>query len=425
MKLIHKIGTVGLCALILALPACDGGGEASKDKSKGGEKAAEDTAGKTPEVQQKPESIEDRVKKGVDRAIRYLRGAQDPKSGRVAFMAPYNVKMSHPGITAMALQVYLRSHRGYNMEDDPFVRNAAEWLASLQKEDGAIYERDSANYVTSVSLVALSEADEERFRPVIEKARDWMVRLQAREDTGYRPGDRFYGGVGYGGDERPDLSNHQFALEAATASKLPADHPFWKRSLKFLERNQNWSETNDQVFKDKEGNEVRPGNDGGAMYLPGDSKAGLEIKPDGTRVFRSYGSMSYALLKSYLFCKLDKRDSRVRAVRRWCIENFELDYHPGFQKGEQGNEQYQGLFYYYYSMARALSVFGERVLEKESGAKHDWAQELAEKLLSLQNPDDGSFVNGRSQRWQEGSGVLCTCYAALALEECLKMLNSK
>jgi len=133
--------------------------------------------------------------------------------------------------------------------------------------------------------------------------------------------------------------------------------------------------------------------------------------------------MSYALLKSYLFCKLDKRDSRVRAIRRWCIENFELEYHPGFLKGKKGNEQYQGLFYYYYSMARALAVFGDRVLEKEDGTRHDWPVELASKLLALQNQDDGSFVNSRSQRWQEGSGVLCTCYGTLALEECLKLIK--
>ena len=205
---------------------------------------------------------------------------------------------------------------------------------------------------------------------------------------------------------------------------LPPDHPFYVAAVKFLERCQNWSETNDQVWKDEEGNEVRPGNDGGAIYLPGESKAGIEVLPDGTRVFRSYGSMSYALLKSYIFCNLDRNDPRVKAVARWCASHFELDRHPGFVLGKNGNEPWSGLYYYYYSMARALGAFGQRSLEADDGTKHEWPVELAEKLISLQAPD-GSWVNERNGRWQEGSTVLCTAYAVLALEECWKELKRK
>jgi hypothetical protein len=63
---------------------------------------------------------------------------------------------------------------------------------------------------------------------------------------------------------------------------------------------------------------VGVGNDGGGFYSPGstagEAKAGFVTLPDGKKIRRSYGSMSYALLKSYAFCKIDRRDPRVRAL---------------------------------------------------------------------------------------------------------------
>lgn len=368
------------------------------------------------------EDLKKRLEKAVDRSLRFIRGYQDPKTGSLHFAKPFSERTRHPGFTALAVVAYANSHRKYRSDDGPFVRNALERLASLQKKDGSIFERDSANYVTSIALSAFASVGEERWQPVMEKARDFIVNLQAREDTGYRPGDKFYGGVGYGGDERPDLSNAQFAIEAVRAAGLPEDHPFYKRALKFLERSQNWSETNDQVWKDAEGNEVRPGNDGGAIYLPGESKAGVEVLADGRRVFRSYGSMSYALLKSYVFCGVDRNDPRVKAVRQWCADHFDVDVHPGFKVGGKGNEQYQGLYYYYMSMAKSLRAFGPAPLVDSEGTKHDWVTVLGEKLMSLQR-EDGSFLNEKNGRWQEASDVLCTCYGVIAMEEVLAAMN--
>ncbi|MEE9391443.1 MAG: prenyltransferase/squalene oxidase repeat-containing protein [Planctomycetota bacterium] len=368
--------------------------------------------------------IAKRSQDAIDRAIKYLRKHQDPKTGAVSVALPVMPQTRHPGVTAMAVLAYLNApHRSYNYKDDPFVRNALDWVASLQKDDGSIYESDSIGYVTSLAVAALVESGEASFAGRIEKARDFLLRLQANEESGYRPKDRFFGGVGYGGDERPDLSNTQFAVEAVRKAGLEPGHKFFKAAVTYLERCQNNSETNDQIWKDSEGNEVRPGNDGGAIYLPGESKAGIQVLPDGSRVFISYGSMSYALLKTYLFCDIDRRDPRVRAVAKWCVSNFDLDKHPGFSAGEKGTEQYQGLYYYYYSMAKALGVYGKDIIEDEAGVKRDWARELSEKLLSLQR-SDGSFVNDQNGRWREGYAVIATCYATIALEIALEALQN-
>ena len=71
--------------------------------------------------------------------------------------------------------------------------------------------------------------------------------------------DKYYGGIGYGGDERPDLANLQFAIEALKASGVSMDNPVWAKAIRFVERTQNRSESNDQSWvKD----------DGGFIYSP-------------------------------------------------------------------------------------------------------------------------------------------------------------
>jgi len=59
-------------------------------------------------------------------------------------------------------------------------------------------------------------------------------------------------------------------------------------------------------------------------------------------------------------------------------------------------------------MAKAFAAYGARRI-----GEHDWAQELADKLVALQQPD-GSWVN-KADRWQESAPVLTTGYALTAL----------
>ena len=68
------------------------------------------------------------------------------------------------------------------------------------------------------------------------------------------------------------------------------------------------------------GTDVRSGDDGGSGYAPGESKAGFLELGDGTKIPRSYGSMTYALLKGYLFAGLPKDDPRVEAAWKWLDE---------------------------------------------------------------------------------------------------------
>lgn len=227
------------------------------------------------------------VQTAMDRGVRFLRHTQNAEG-----------HWGDPGITALILTAFFRSHRKYGPEDGPWVRNPVAFLVSCQKPDGGIYIDQLANYVTCVALMALNSHAEvaKNHRDVIEKAKNFVIQLQCDEGEGYNPkDDKFYGGFGYGSSERPDLSNTHFALETLREAGVPADHPVFQKALVFLQRCQNRSETNEQTWA---------GNDGGFVYFPGQSFAGKEDTGDGKTKLRSYGSMTYAGIKSYIYASL-------------------------------------------------------------------------------------------------------------------------
>ena len=319
------------------------------------------------------------------------------------------------GLTAMALEGLQCTPEPRPEKIQKAVDGALAWLVSLQKPDGAIHDGQLANYCTSAAIMALARAHKPEYKPVIEKARDFLTRLQNDEAEGFSPDHPFYGGNSYGDEQRPDLSNVQMALEALAASGLEKDNAAYKRALLFLQRCQNRSESNDIKIEDG-GKVVVSGDDGGSAYAPGMSKAGFIELSDGRKVPRSYGSMSYALLKSYIFCGVPKDDPRMQALVAWLQKNYTLDINPGFVASKDPTEPYQGLYYYLHTMAKALSLYGEEEIVDAGGRKNPWRKQLSGRLVSMQNKADGSWSNQNSPRWYEGNPVLATSYALMALD---------
>ena len=135
-----------------------------------------------------------------------------------------------------------------------------------------------------------------------------------------------------------------------------------------------------------------------------------EIEVDGRKELRCYGSMTYAGFKSMLYAGLAHDDPRVQAALAWIGRFWTLDHNPNMPE----KQSHQGLYYYYHVFGRAMAAWGEPVVEDAQGRKHNWRQELVEKLAQLQRPD-GSWLND-ADRWYEGAPALTTAYAMLALE---------
>ncbi len=339
----------------------------------------------------------------VDRALTFLAAAQREDGGWELF------GRTDPAITALIAKCFVQSAK--HGPEHRISRRALAFVLTFQQDDGGIYVKDAGlpNYYTSVAVMALAAAGDERYAAAVKRARDFLIELQWDEQEGHKPQSAWYGGAGYGPHKRPDLSNTQMMLEALKQSGLPAAHPSYRKALAFISRCQMSSHTNDQVF-------ARGANDGGFIYTPaggGESKAGT-VLTDGRPRLRSYGSMTYAGFKSMLYAEVKRDDPRVRQAYDWIRKHYTLEHNPNMPEARS----HEGLYYYYHVFARALAAWGEDSIVDARGTAHNWRADLCRKLLTTQS-SDGSWVN-QADRWYESNPYLVTAYAVLALQTALR-----
>jgi squalene-hopene/tetraprenyl-beta-curcumene cyclase len=319
------------------------------------------------------------------------------------------------GISALGLTALASKPAKERSESEQKTLEAGiKWLKGQQREDGSFSEF-TANYVTSAAVMAIHAADLPNSEKAMKGAQRYLLAIQNIEARGYQPSDRDYGSIGYGGDRRGDMSNTQFALEALRLTGLDSSDEAFKKALVYLRRSQNLpgpgSYKGPFRTEDGERKTVRAGDDGGSQYYPGVSYAGYDETADGEIIPRSYGSMTYALLKCYILAGLPKDDPRLQAALKWTERNFTLEVNPGVKPGMPEKTQYQGLFYYYLTMARAY-YFGE--IDKVGDKS--WRSKLRAKLKEEQHKD-GFWVNAKNGRWYEQSPIVCTAYSLIALRQ--------
>jgi squalene-hopene/tetraprenyl-beta-curcumene cyclase len=229
-----------------------------------------------------------------------------------------------------------------------------------------------------------------------------VKRLQWDDGEGRGMADPAYGGAGYGKKSRPDLSNTQFMVEALRTIGTSENDPAIQRALAFVSRTQNLPGPHNPLpFPEKN-------PDGGFYYTPaegGESQAGTT--PEGG--LRSYGSMTYAGLKSMVYAGLTKDDPRVKAAIAWLGKHYTFAENPGMGDA--------GLYYYFHTAAKSLDVLGADTFTDAQGREHDWRDELSTAIMARQR-EDGSWKNA-NERWMEGETDLATSYALLALSACL------
>jgi squalene-hopene/tetraprenyl-beta-curcumene cyclase len=329
----------------------------------------------------------------VDRAIDFLQKAQAADGSYAA--------ASGPGVTAVVTVALLRSGR---TPDDPLVAKSLKYLEGFVQDDGAVSLKQSMfrNYETALGLMCFAEANRDhRYDRLVREAEKFLKVNQWAEAQGQDKSSPAYGGAGYGRHMRPDLSNTSFLVDALHAAGAGANDEALQKALIFVSRCQNLeSEHNTLPWAAKN-------PDGGFYYTAaagGESPAGKTA--DGG--LRSYGSMTYAGLRSMIFAGVGRDDPRVKAATRWIEEHYDLSSNPGMGPS--------GLYYYYQTFAKALGATGRDELVDAAGKRHDWRRDLTAELVKRQRPD-GSWVN-RDSRWMEGEPTLVTGYVLLALSYC-------
>lgn len=301
------------------------------------------------------------------------------------------------GVTALVAFAMLNGGRE---TDHPVVSKALARVLAEAKEDGAFSEGTYVHYYTSVAVMALSAGGQVEDEALVRAGVDMLVREQCDGDEeGFE--EWWRGGIGYGGDGRPDMSNTQFALMALSAAEeaypsvdVPTDT--WQQALTFLHRCQNLPDVNDLDWDDD--NADPNFGDGGFIYFPGRSNVGGLV---------SYGSMTAAGLWSLMAAGETTEDTASAAALTWLGENFDVTDNPGFS----------GSAYYYYTwaLARALRTAGAPALVSPDGDMLAWAVELGDEMLDRQSID-GAWRNEESSAYWEGDPVVATCFALLGVE---------
>jgi squalene-hopene/tetraprenyl-beta-curcumene cyclase len=355
----------------------------------------------SPNMQAADESLRHEVQLAIDRGLSFLK-AQQHTNGSWSLA-------EHPALTALALSAFMNEPSGhYRKAPAEFLRRGYAHLLQQAQPDGGIYAKSLQSYNTSLAVMALLAARDPAHEPVIRRARKFIAGQQNDFNERGRLDAPTDGGVGYGNSTpHADLSNTLLALEALRYSRRGEGHQpdgdgfNWDAAIDFIQRCQNLPSHNREPWASDDA-----GNKGGFVYFPGNSKAGETNLPNGRVALRSYGSMTYAGLLSFLYADVKRDDPRVVAAQDWLRRNYTLDENPGMGA--------EGRFYYFHTMAKTLGALGIRELPLADGTVVNWRSALAKKLFDLQSAD-GSWTNPGSGRWMEKDPVLVTSYAVLSL----------
>ncbi len=314
------------------------------------------------------------------------------------------------GATGLILTGLLQS--GKVGSDDAMVEKGLKYIESLvnprEKHIAGQNPRvQLKNYVTCINVLALVSAKRESYKAVVADASKFLRGLQWDEGEGKDKEDDFFGGAGYDSKSRPDLSNTQFFLDALKAAGIPKDDPAYQKAAIFVSRCQNLKgEGNDQKWADKI-------NDGSFIYsAAGGGQTKTQDKANDDGGLPGYGSMTYAGIKSLIYCGVDKKDARIQKALEWIQKNYSVDANPGMPK-ERGD---WGLYYYYHTMAKCLATLEMDKIKDAAGKEHDWRADLTAALAKRQK-EDGSW-RSENPRWMEGDPLIVTGYALMALSHC-------
>jgi squalene-hopene/tetraprenyl-beta-curcumene cyclase len=335
----------------------------------------------------------EKYEKAVSKAVQYFETAQGEDG---SFSSQAGI-----GPTALATLAILRTGRSV---DTPVAAKALDYLETFVRSDGGIYPQGSrlANYETCIGLMVFQEANKDgRYDKIVNRAEAFIRKGQWGASGKKDKSDVYYGGAGYAGSSRPDLSNTSFLVDSLKSMGADSNDAALQRALVFVSRCQNLeTEHNTTPFAAKV-------NDGGFYYTCAiDQQDATRENPDGA--LRSYGAMTYSGLKSMIYAGVSEDDPRVKAAVTWIAKNYSLQSNPGMGDA--------GLYYYYHTFSKALDALGAETIDDADGRRHNWRAELVDELASRQQ-ENGSWVNS-NRRWLESDPNLATAFALLSLTYC-------
>jgi squalene-hopene/tetraprenyl-beta-curcumene cyclase len=342
----------------------------------------------------------------IDKAVAYLKKTQNEDGS-------WGPSPNNRGITGIVVTGLIRC--GVKPDEAPVAKGLKFIEGLVNEKAGHIAGNDAnaglINYTTSINIMALNAANRaDKYKTVIGNAAKYLKDYQWDEARGKNKDSDYYGGAGYAGDKsRPDLSNTAFFLEALKEAGVKKDDPAFTKAAVFVSRCQNFeSEHNKAPWAAKN-------NDGSFIYTGANGGENRRTDGEGRMTdMGGYGSMTYAGIKSMIYCGVGKDDPRMKKALEWIAKNYTLEMNPGMP---EANSQ-RGLYYYYHTFAKCMDALGDDTFTDAKGVKHDWRADLQAAIIKRQKPD-GSWTNG-TVNWMEGDANLDTGYTLMALSYCKK-----
>ena len=239
----------------------------------------------------------------VDRAIEFLQTKAQAADGSYA-------ATPGPGVTGRG---HHRACCGTAARpDDPLVAKSLKYLEGFVQPDGGIYaDRTASTATTKPAWRIMCFAEANATAATTRSSRTPSSSSKASSGTrakGTTRSSTSYGGAGYGKHKRPDLSNTQLPDRRPAGGR--------QRARRRGHARRPWSSS--RAARTWRASTTRPpfaakNPDGGFYYTPaagGESMAGKT--PNGG--LRSYGSMTYAGLKSMIYAGVGPDDPRVKAA---------------------------------------------------------------------------------------------------------------
>ncbi len=378
------------------------------------------------------ESFRQEGSAAVRRGVEYLLSRQLPDGSWGS--ASRGRAVGNPAITALAgMAIYGSGNAVAEAVRTKAVEQARSFVLKHVQKDGSIYLATGASgeyptYTTAIALTFLASLRNPQDEQVIRAARKFLIGLQLDEDNPILPTqkeDPKYGGFGYGPDKdgmsHADLSNTAWVAEALHASEYITKEPYaasqseakegdlaWDKLAVFLTGMQNAPETNHAVWVIADQSDDACGGFVYQVESAPEDAAGEKADDKTARkpTLRTYGSMTYAGLKSMIYAKLKPDDSRVKAAVEWSARHYTLNENPGVGAA--------GLYYYIQTFAKTHDVLNEETVKSSDGKSHKWREDVIAKLLSDQK-GGGEWLNDNG-RWMESSSELVTTYSLLSME---------
>ncbi len=286
-----------------------------------------------------------KVKRAIDGAIRYLRGAQQEDGSWPEWNAREKC-----GATALCTLALLNA--GVPKED-PAIERALFYLRGFQAS------QVNSTYSVALQTMVFCAAHPQRDLAAIRQNVRWLEKTQTRTEK------QGMGGWSYQGNARSDNSNSQFAVLALYEAErvgISAEMRTWRMANQYWRRGQN--------------------EDGSWGYIPNPEKGSSQ----GTGSMTCAGIAGLAVTSKLveeggaevegeqIRCCLDREEegaSRLEEALDWMADHFSVRHNPGTPA-----DLNFWLYYYLYGLERAGRLTSRRFI-----GEHDWYREGTDFLL--------------------------------------------